>query len=135
MENLENKLLKREIKPTSVRLLILKSMTEFKTAFSLTDLETALETVNKSTIFRTLHLFLEKLLIHTIDDGSGSMKYSICSDDCMCTLGELHVHFTCNKCKNTYCLESISIPSIQLPEQFLLQNVNFVMKGLCSKCS
>ncbi|MDN3706948.1 transcriptional repressor [Myroides ceti] len=135
MENLENKLLKRDIKPTSVRLLILKSMTEFKTAFSLTDLETALETVNKSTIFRTLHLFLEKLLIHTIDDGSGSMKYSICSDDCMCTLGELHVHFTCNKCKNTYCLESISIPSIQLPEQFLLQNVNFVMKGLCSKCS
>lgn len=135
MENLENKLLKRDIKPTSVRLLILKSMTEFKTAFTLTDLETALETVNKSTIFRTLHLFLEKLLIHTIDDGSGSMKYSICSDDCMCTLGELHVHFTCNKCKNTYCLESISIPSIQLPEQFLLQNVNFVMKGLCSKCS
>ncbi len=135
MENLENKLLKRDIKPTSVRLLILKSMTEFKTAFSLTDLETALETVNKSTIFRTLHLFLEKLLIHTIDDGSGSMKYSICSDDCMCTIGELHVHFTCNKCKNTYCLESISIPSIQLPEQFLLQNVNFVMKGLCSKCS
>lgn len=135
MENLENKLLKRDIKPTSVRLLILKSMTEFKTAFSLTDLETALETVNKSTIFRTLHLFLEKLLIHTIDDGSGSMKYSICSDDCMCTLGELHVHFTCNQCKNTYCLESISIPSIQLPEQFLLQNVNFVMKGLCSKCS
>lgn len=135
MENLENKLLKRDIKPTSVRLLILKSMTEFKTAFSLTDLETALETVNKSTIFRTLHLFFEKLLIHTIDDGSGSMKYSICSDDCMCTIGELHVHFTCNKCKNTYCLESISIPSIQLPEQFLLQNVNFVMKGLCSKCS
>ncbi|AYN04252.1 Fur family transcriptional regulator [Flavobacterium sp. 140616W15] len=110
-------------------------MTEFDKAFSLTDLEIELETVNKSTIFRTLTLFHENLLIHTIDDGSGSMKYSICMESCMCTLGELHVHFNCNHCHNTYCLESISIPPIQLPEKFLLESVNFVMKGICKKCS
>ena len=79
MKSLEERLEKRSIKPTSVRLLIFQTMSEFKKAFSLTDLETELETVNKSTIFRTLTLFHDNLLIHTIDDGSGSMKYSICS--------------------------------------------------------
>ncbi|WP_404827713.1 Fur family transcriptional regulator [Flavobacterium shii] len=135
MENLEENLLKRNIKPTSIRLLIFRIMTEFKKTFSLTDLETELETVNKSTIFRTLTLFHENLLIHNIDDGSGSMKYSICNETCMCTVGELHVHFNCNHCHNTYCLESIAIPPIQLPEKFLLESVNFVMKGICENCS
>lgn len=135
MENLEKKLLNRGIKPTAVRLLIFKAMTGFRRTFSLSDLETVLETVNKSTIFRTLTLFHENLLIHSVDDGSGSIKYSICSDNCMCTLGELHVHFNCNRCGSTYCLESISIPSIQLPDKFLLDSVNFVMKGFCDQCS
>ena len=118
MERLEQKLLNRSIKPTSVRLLIFKTMSDFKKAFSLTDLETELETVNKSTIFRTLSLFHDNLLIHTIDDGSGSMKYSICSDSCMCNVGDLHVHFNCNRCKNTFCLESIAIPPINECSRF-----------------
>ena len=135
MKNLEEKLLNRGIKPTSVRLLIFKAMSDFRKAFSLTDLETELETVNKSTIFRTLSLFHENLLIHSIDDGSGSIKYSICSDTCMCTIDELHVHFNCIRCENTFCLDSIAIPSIQLPEKFLLESINFVMKGVCRECS
>lgn len=135
MKTLEKKLKKRNIKPTASRLLIFKAMQQFDKAFSLTDLETELGTVNKSTIFRTLTLFHDHLLIHTIDDGSGSMKYSICSDSCMCSLEDMHVHFTCTHCENTYCLESISIPSIQLPEKFLLESINFVMKGLCNQCS
>lgn len=135
MKDLEEKLLRRNIKPTSVRLLIFRTMSDFKKAFSLTDLETELETVNKSTIFRTLSLFHENLLIHTIDDGSGSVKYAICNDSCMCAIDELHVHFNCIRCKNTFCLESISIPSIQLPDKFLLESVNFVMKGMCGECA
>lgn len=135
MKTLEKKLKKRNIKPTASRLLIFKAMQQFDKAFSLTDLETELGTVNKSTIFRTLTLFHDHLLIHTIDDGSGSMKYSICSDSCTCSLEDMHVHFTCTHCENTYCLESISIPSIQLPEKFLLESINFVMKGLCNQCS
>lgn len=75
------KLEKREIKPTAMRLLILKAMTRFTRAFSLLDLETELDTVDKSTIFRTINLFLDHHLIHVIDDGSGSLKYSVCSNE------------------------------------------------------
>lgn len=135
MKYLEERLLARNIKPTAVRLLIFKAMLDYPQTFSLTDLETVLETVDKSTLFRTITLFHENLLIHSIDDGSGSVKYSVCSDGCMCSIGELHVHFKCTHCQKTYCLESIPIPSVKLPEKFLLESVNFVMKGLCDKCS
>lgn len=135
MKELERKLLERDVKPTAVRLLIFKAMVDYPQAFSLSDLELVLETIDKSTISRTITMFHDHLVIHSIDDGSGSMKYSVCNDNCQCTLNELHVHFNCTRCQKTYCLESISIPPVQLPEKFLLENINFVMKGLCNQCS
>lgn len=134
MESLEKRLVERDIKPTAIRLLVLKAMLEYTSAFSLADLEQKLDIVDKSTLSRTINLFHSKLLIHSIDDGSGSMKYSICSSDCVCSVGDLHVHFHCNSCKRTFCLESISIPKVQLPPDFRLESVNFVLKGLCNRC-
>ena len=77
-----DKLAKRDIKPTAIRLLILKSMMEAGRAVSQLDLETLLDTVDKSTISRTITLFLSHHLIHSIDDGSGSWKYAVCDDSC-----------------------------------------------------
>lgn len=124
----------RDIKPTAIRMLVLEAMLNHGTAFSLTDLENEMETVDKSTLFRTIHLFHQHHLIHSIDDGSGSIKYSVCREDCQCALGDLHVHFHCNRCGNTFCMESIAIPNIPLPDQFSLESVNFVMKGICAQC-
>ena len=81
-----DKLAKRDIKPTAIRLLILKSMMEAGRAVSQLDLETLLDTVDKSTISRTITLFLSHHLIHSIDDGSGSWKYAVCDDSCNCVL-------------------------------------------------
>lgn len=47
----------RDIRPTALRLLILRTMAGFDRAFSLADLEEELDTVDKSTLFRTLTLF------------------------------------------------------------------------------
>lgn len=135
MNALIKRLEDRDIKPTAIRLLVLKEMLSTKQAFSLGSLEQALDTVDKSTLSRTITLFHDHLLIHSIDDGSGTMKYSVCSSDCSCSLKDLHVHFTCRKCNNTFCFESISIPPVKLPKGFLLENMNFVLKGLCDACS
>ena len=125
----------RGVKPTAMRLLIFKTMLFQKQAFSLSSLESELDTVDKSTLSRTISLFHNKLLIHSIDDGSGSIKYSVCKEDCTCELKDQHVHFYCTHCKKTFCLQTISIPKIQLPPQFMLESVNFVLKGLCDSCS
>ena len=45
-----DKLVRRDIKPTAIRLLVIKEMMQAERAVSLLDLETLLDTVDKSTI-------------------------------------------------------------------------------------
>ena len=110
-------------------------MMEFERAFSLLDLENYLDTVDKSTVSRTINLFLDHHLIHCIDDGSGSLKYSVCGEDCSCSIEELHAHFYCLKCHKTFCLRNIPVPTVQLPRNFTLESINYVLKGCCEDCS
>ena len=130
-----DKLARRDIKPTEIRLLILKNMMEVGRAVSLLDLETLLDTVDKSTISRTIALFLSHHLIHSIDDGSGSLKYAVCDNSCNCVVQDLHSHFYCEKCHRTFCLEGTHIPVIDLPKGFALHSINYVLKGVCPECS
>ncbi len=69
-------LAKREIQPTAIRILVLQAMLKAGRSVSLLDLEKILDTVDKSSIFRTITLFLSHHLVHSIDDGTGSFKYA-----------------------------------------------------------
>ena len=134
MKENESKLENRNIKPTAMRELVLKVLSEQSAAISLADLEQKFEKVDKVTLYRTLKTFEENKLIHSIDDGTGSVKYALCKETCQCHPEDLHVHFLCTKCQQTYCLNDISIPSIALPLNFKLETINMVMKGVCSNC-
>lgn len=130
-----HKLAHRDIKPTAIRILVLRALMETKQAVSLTDLESKLDTVDKSTIFRTLSLFLSHHLIHGVDDGSGSLKYAVCEDYCQCTVEDQHTHFYCERCHKTFCIRSIHVPVVRLPEGFVPSGINYVVKGLCAECA
>ena len=114
----------REIRPTATRLLILRALMQDDEALSLPDLEHRLLTVDKSTISRTLSLFLLHRLIHAVDDGSGALKYAVCSDDCDCSVDDEHTHFYCQSCHRTFCLKQIHVPVVPLPSGFQLHNIN-----------
>jgi Fur family ferric uptake transcriptional regulator len=131
---IDKKLEQRNIKPTAMRELVLKVLTEQIAAISLPELEHKFESADRATLYRTLKTFEEKRLIHSIDDGTGSMKYALCQDVCECHPEDLHVHFLCTNCKQTYCLNEIPVPKITLPSNFSLENVNMVVKGICSNC-
>lgn len=134
----ENKYLKRlenrGIKPTAIRLLVLSAISNKTEIFSLLDLEAELGTIDKSTLFRTLILFQQHLIVHTIDDGSGSLKYSVCDEDCDCSPEWQHVHFYCTECNRAYCLREIAIPQVLLPVDFVSDSKNYVIKGVCNQC-
>ncbi len=136
-KEIEERLSERNIRPTAIRILVLRKMLEMNQdeAFSLLDLENRLDTVDKSTLFRTLTLFHDNLLVHSIDDGSGSIKYSLCKRGCECFGEASHVHFSCTLCHRTFCFEKIAIPRIDLPVGFSYESANFVFKGVCSVCS
>lgn len=125
----------REIQPTAIRILVLQTMLKADRSVSLLDLENMLDTVDKSSIFRTITLFLSHHLIHSIDDGTGSSKYAVCSTGCSCEVNDLHTHFHCQGCNKTFCLPHIPTPVVQLPEGFTLSSINYVLKGLCPECA
>ena len=130
----------RDIKPTAMRILVLREMLKSNNAFSLQSLEDSLESVDKSTIYRCITLFLTHHLLHAIDDGSGSIKYAVCASSCHCGeegehLDDLHAHFYCVGCHQTLCLSRIQVPVVSLPAQFEIHDINYVLKGLCPECS
>ena len=134
MKNSDDKLTSRNIKPTAMRELVLDILTVQTAAISLSDLEQNFHKSDKVTLYRTLKTFEEKKLIHSIDDGTGAVKYALCKETCQCHPEELHVHFYCLKCQHTFCLSDIPIPSINLPVNFSIENINMVVKGVCSNC-
>jgi len=135
-KELEAILARRQIKPTAMRLLVLEFLTSQTAAISLPDLEQEFQYSDRTTLYRTLKTFEEKLLIHSINDGSGSIKYALCQEDC---LGEhhtdLHLHFYCTECKETTCLPKTRVPQVYLPEHFKLAELNLMAKGVCGSCA
>lgn len=130
----------RGIKPTAVRILVLREMLACDSAFSLQSLEDRLDSVDKSTIYRCITLFLTHNLLHAIDDGTGSFKYAVCDNTCHCGeegehLDDLHAHFYCEVCHRTFCLSRINVPVVALPGNFKVHDINYVLKGVCPECS
>ena len=120
------------IKPTANRILVLGAMLQANHSLSLSDLETSLETVDKSSIFRTLNLFRQQQLVHSFEDGSGSEKYEIIG---LGDEADMHTHFYCERCHQTFCFKHIHVPVVDLPEGFAVQSINYMVKGICAACS
>ena len=131
---MEHELIEHGIRPTAVRILVLRSIMEMDGAICLSDIEADIPSLDRSSIFRALRLFTENHLLHEIDDGSGSCKYCLCR--CENHDHHLqHVHFTCTKCGKTFCLTEQIIPAITLPEGFFAEEAEYVVKGVCPECS
>jgi len=133
-KSIDHKLESKEIRPTAMRQLVLKVLMDKGTAMSLSKLEEEFAHADKSTLYRTLKTFEDKKIIHSVDDGTGSIKYAVCQDTCECNPSDLHVHFYCTQCENTFCLTDIPVPTVNLPVGFSLDRVNMVVRGLCANC-
>jgi Fur family transcriptional regulator, ferric uptake regulator len=135
-EQLEELLERRKIKPTAMRLLVLDFLLKNDHAISLKELEVGMESTDRVTLFRTLKTFEEHKIIHSIDDGTGSVKYAICNDSCECDYPQdIHIHFYCKICNETQCLPKVKVPPMKLPDGFSPEEANVVVKGVCGKCT
>ncbi len=136
MTDIEKTLKDKQVNPTAMRILVLDFLIKQTAAISLNDLEKGMAPSDRITLYRTLKTFEEKGLVHSIEDGSGATKYALCEQDCD---GEnhhdLHVHFYCNTCNETFCLPNTKIPEISLPKGFKQEEMNLIIKGVCELCS
>ncbi|WP_339924256.1 transcriptional repressor [uncultured Cyclobacterium sp.] len=136
IKELEQSLMAHNIKPTTMRLLVFECLMGKEAAVSLTDLYQDFEKSDRTTIYRTLKVFEENGMIHSIDDGTGVPKYAMCEEGCNCEIErDLHLHFHCRICGQTKCLTSYKIPEVELPPNHIPEEANLVVKGVCGNCS
>ena len=134
-QQLTERLASHQIKPTAMRLLVLRRLMEAKQTLTLRELEEALAPADRSTIFRTLSLFEQQHVVHVIDDGSGATRYEICHGHHTADNDDRHPHFRCINCGRTICLSEQRMPPISLPEGFVSHHSNYIITGLCAECT
>ena len=135
MEDIEKTIEQAGIKPTSNRILVLRELTGSPRPLSLGDLDLRIDTLEKSSILRTLAVLQEHHLIHSIEDGRGVIKYELCSGHHGEEDNDMHVHFYCENCHKVTCFEGIAVPSVSLPDGFSSRSVNYMVKGICPDCA
>jgi Fur family ferric uptake transcriptional regulator len=127
---------KHQLSITDSRKKILSFFLESGSALAHADIELKSSTeFDRVTIYRTLQTFVEKGIIHTIPTADNSILYALCKDDCVAGHHhDDHVHFICDECGSTYCLDHVSIPKVKLPKGFSAVQTNLVVSGVCNKC-
>ncbi|MCH3980435.1 MAG: transcriptional repressor [Prevotella sp.] len=123
------------IKPTANRILVTKSLASARRPLSMTELEATIKTIDKSNIFRSLSLFKEHHLVHAIEDGGGQgERFELCHGHGGEGDEDIHVHFYCEKCHKTFCMDNTPIPVVDLPEGYLQRSASFIVSGICPDC-
>ena len=126
-----------KLRNTAARLAVLDVFQKYTYALSHSDIEKELQKdFDRVTIYRTIHSFLDKGIIHKVMDDSESAKYALCVDECSSDHHhDNHVHFKCSKCGNSECLNNIQIPLMNLPIGYVASESNLLIEGICKSCS
>lgn len=125
------------LRKTPARVAILKLFHDKHHAISHSHIkDKLLNTFDRVTIYRTLNSFEEKGLVHKVFDESGIGKYALCQKNC--TEHEHHddhVHFSCTRCGNIYCINELQIPKVTIPSSFKTKNIYLIAEGICKNCA
>jgi Fur family ferric uptake transcriptional regulator len=127
------------LRRTPVRLLVIGVLVRSRRPLSvpqiLAKLRGAADTV---TVYRTLHTFVRKKLVHRVRGGEDrSWLYAI--SESPQRPEHLHPHFVCDGCGKVECLEESKIPSTFLGSlgvsgDYHIRWPEVVLHGLCPRC-
>lgn len=126
---------KHGIRPTANRTVVVRTLAAAMRPLSLSELEERIGTIDKSNIFRQLATFREHHLVHDIEDGSDSVRYELCLSHDAAHDDDMHVHFYCEQCHKTFCIDNAPIPPVELPDGYVPRSANYLVKGLCPDCA
>ena len=90
---------------------------------------------DRVTIYRTLQTFQKSGIVHTVPSSDNVVKYALCKNEC--SEGhhhDNHVHFVCDQCGTTYCLQNIEVPEVKLPKGFSINDIDVLVSGVCKSC-
>jgi Fur family transcriptional regulator, ferric uptake regulator len=127
---------KNQLSVTEGRKKILELFYKSDGALAHADIEKNTEAAfDRVTVYRTLQTFVDKGIIHHIPTTDNSILYALCKDDC--EEGhhhDNHVHFICDNCNKTICLDDVIVPDVKLPKGFKPKHAEMVVTGICDDC-
>ena len=136
MEQLLDILRKNQLSITAGRKKILELFLNSPGALAHADIEKNTDAAfDRVTVYRTLQTFVDKGIIHNIPTSDNSILYALCKDNC--AEGhhhDNHVHFICDECSKTICLDDVTIPEVKLPKGFKPKYAEMVVTGVCDDC-
>ncbi|MBK7432865.1 MAG: transcriptional repressor [Chitinophagaceae bacterium] len=136
MDNITSLFKKNGLSVTDGRKKILSYFLNSEGALTHADVEkNAGEHFDRVTVYRTLQTFVDKGIIHQIPTTDNSILYALCKDDCVAGHHhDDHVHFICEECEKTICLDGVMVPQVKLPRGFKPRHSEMVVKGICDDC-
>ncbi|MBE0479162.1 transcriptional repressor [Candidatus Aerophobetes bacterium] len=133
LEKIKNCLKEKGIKPTYQRLKILNYLKESREHPNIEmiykDLVKEIPTISKTTIYNTLHLFVEKELVLTLSILEFEKKFD--GDT------SFHQHFLCERCGRIIdlnCEASCTYPKIKQIDGHKVKGMCSYFKGICKDC-
>ncbi|MBS1509579.1 MAG: transcriptional repressor [Bacteroidetes bacterium] len=136
MDQLLSILKRNELSVTGSRKKILELFLNTPGALAHADIEQSTnEAFDRVTVYRTLQTFVDKGIIHHIPTTDNSILYALCRQDCEAGHHhDNHVHFVCEVCHKTICLDDVTIPEVKLPQGFAPKHAEMVVNGVCDDC-
>lgn len=130
-EALKQKIKDKKIHLTHQRLKVLEYLAENQchpTAEQIhSDLKKEMPTLSKTTVYNTLHMFMEARVVRLITIEDNEMRYDIVEED--------HGHFKCECCGKIIDFE-INVDAMWGDElhKFRITDKNVYFKGICPDC-
>ncbi|HQW11518.1 MAG TPA: transcriptional repressor [Saprospiraceae bacterium] len=127
---------RHKLRKTSIRLALLRYLSNKHRAVSQSELEDYFKAENRVTIYRVLKDFERKGMIHRVLHTEQGNLFALCRDCHHLTAHpEEHAHFKCTDCSKVYCMPKVKLPSLSLPNGFVPKVFVYHILGTCNHCS
>jgi len=125
---------------TTARLLILEIFLHTPTILDFNELMYLSKSVNRITLYRTLHLLYQHHLLLKVPSTSGITKYlyrGFAEDKRhrkTLPAPERKIHLICQVCGKIISTTAVSLPPISLPKNFEANFMDIIVNGKCKEC-
>jgi Fur family transcriptional regulator, ferric uptake regulator len=126
----------KQSRNTAAKAKILDVISQSDVALSHAEIQSVLGGLcDRVTIYRVLDRLVEEGFAHKVLNIDGGVKYAYCGDCAVTSYNHNHnhIHFSCQKCKSVTCVDDVK-PSFNLPENYIVNEVNFTVSGVCPEC-
>lgn len=118
---------------TNKRVALLELLLGSPKAFAFSEIEKQLSiSIDRATIYRTLHTFETIGLIIKVVDHKGTCLYMFNHEDH--SDNNTHPHLRCRKCERVICLPCLPNDYLEALKKYEIDEIYFLMEGTCPEC-